>query len=322
MLAPLKFVKGAVAKKDYQPALTHFRIKNGRVMGYNGVIALSSPINLDLEATPQAIPFVKAIERCNADTTAIGLTPGGRLSLKSGKFKAFVECHDDSELLDAVEPEGQPVEFDEFLNALRVLHPYIGTDASRPWATGILLRGQSAYATNNIILAEYWIGTSMPEINLPAAAIDELIRIGEEPISARMGENSITFFFENDRWMRTQLLGTSWPDINDLLNNIKANEDMLPFPEGFYEAIETLKPFVELEGRVFFRDGKMATSPHEGEGASVAIEGLHNKGAYHHKHLQSLQDRAVKIDFTTHPKPCPFEGKNLRGVILGMVDAE
>ena len=64
MLEVLKFVKGAVGKKDYVPALTHFQIADGRITGFNGKISLSSPIALDLECCPKAIPFVKAIEAC------------------------------------------------------------------------------------------------------------------------------------------------------------------------------------------------------------------------------------------------------------------
>jgi hypothetical protein len=39
MLDALKFVKGAVAKKDFVPELTHFRITGGRVVlpGNRGV---------------------------------------------------------------------------------------------------------------------------------------------------------------------------------------------------------------------------------------------------------------------------------------------
>lgn len=317
MLSALKFVQGAVAKKDYQPALTHFRIRDGRVMGYNGTIALSSPIDLDLSATPQAIPFVKAIERCQK-TTAIHMTPAGKLHLKSGKFKVTIECIEDSEVLDAIVPEGEHIDCAEFLHALNILRPYVAIDASRPWATGILLRGPSAFATNNIVLAEYWIGKVMPEVNLPTAAVNELIRINEEPSSVMIGERSMTFFFSGDRWLRTQLLVTTWPDVSQILDR---DGDFQPFPDGLFDAVETLTPFVEETGRLHFRSGMVATSIDEGQGASVEVDGLPERGAFHYKHLLSLQGVATKIDFTQHPKPCPFRGDKLRGVILGMVDA-
>jgi hypothetical protein len=318
MLSNLKFVQGAVAVKDYQPALMHFRIREGRVTGYNGTVALSSPIDLDITASPRAKPFVKAIERCEDETTVIHLTPAGKLSLRSGGFKAFIECTEDSEILDMIIPEGREVEVaDGFIEAMKALSPFIGTDASRPWSSGVLLRGYSAYATNNIIVAEYWLGQGMPEINLPSAAIAELVRIKEMPQKILMSKNSVTFFFSQDRWMRTQLLGSDWPDVAPLLNK---ESNMEPFPEQLFDAVEKLTPFIGEEGRIYFRDGFISTSPEDGAGASIEIEGLPSYGAYHFRHLMSLKGIAEQIDFTQHPQPCSFAGSRLRGIILGMRD--
>ena len=54
MLKELKFVQGAVSSKDFIPALTHFRIENGTVRSFNGLLALCSPIALDIDCTPKA----------------------------------------------------------------------------------------------------------------------------------------------------------------------------------------------------------------------------------------------------------------------------
>lgn len=320
MIEALRFVKGAVSKKDYQPALSHFRIKDGRVTGYNGTIALSSPIALDITACPRADLFVKAIERCES-TTAVHVTPAGKLSLKSGKFTAFVDCTEEGEVLDAIVPEGDLIQLTaDLIEPLTHLQPFVGTDASRPWATGVLLRGYSAFAANNIIVAEYWIGESLPEINLPSMAVTELLRIKEKPTAVSLSQNSITFFFNGGRWMRSQLLGTGeWPlQMIDILLSLEA--DLQPMPTGIFEAIDVLVPFVGDEGRIHFRDGELRTSPLDGEGYIVEFAGLPARGAYHYKHLMSLQGIATEIDFTKHPQPCPFRGAKLRGVIQGMRD--
>ena len=322
MLNALKFVRGAVAKKDYQPALTHFRIADGRVMGYNGTIALSSPIDIDFEATPKAIPFVKAIERCTDDTTVIHMTPGGKLALKSGRFKAYIDCATDGGILDTIVPEGEVIPMESgFIPGIKTLRPFVGTDASRSWAMGILLRGYSAYATNNIVLAEYWIGTSMPDINLPVSAVSELARVGQDPTQVMLGERSVTFFFEGDRWLRSQLLSTDWPDVGGLLDKAFEGANMVQVPKEFYEGIEIVAPFVDVAGQVYFRERTVATAPAGDVGASITLDGLPPFGAYHHKHLASLENAMLKIDFTKHPQPCPFIGDKLRGVLMGMVDA-
>ena len=54
MIRDLRFVKGAVARKDLVPGMTHFVIEQGTIRSYNGSLALCSQINLDLECKPNA----------------------------------------------------------------------------------------------------------------------------------------------------------------------------------------------------------------------------------------------------------------------------
>lgn len=320
MISSLKFVQGAVAKKDYQPAMTHFRIADGHVLGFNGEIAISCPIALDIEALPKATPFVRAIERCE-DTATLHMTEAGKLSVRSGKFQAFVDCFDLKEeaVLKGITPEGEfmPVP-PGFMIALAKLFPITGIDASRPWATGVLFRDESAYATNNIVLAQFWLGQRFPiTMNVPRQAIAELLRINEDPTHMMVCERTATFFYEGDRWVRVQLYSTDWPDIDTLLGKV-GSATFLPIPEGLFDALETVSPFVDDVGRVMFRGGRLATSLFDGEGASVEVEGLPTEGCYSAKHLALLKGIAEVIDLTVQPSPFRTKDGHVRGVVLGM----
>jgi DNA polymerase III sliding clamp (beta) subunit (PCNA family) len=320
MIDSLRFVQGAVARKDYQPALTHFYVNEGRITGYNGTLALSSPIALDIHAMPKAIPFVRAIENCtDEEATAVYMTPGGRLALRSGAFRAYIDCLEDDDIFQQVRPDGANVPLNgKLLPALRALEPFIGIDASRPWATGILLEGPYAYATNNIILVQYWIGEHAPvTANLPGQAVREILRIGLEPELATITENHLTLHYSGERWLRTGLLNPDWPNIDSLLDACTSSA-MEPVPDGFYEALDKLAPFVNERGAVYFHEGHMATSTEEDDGAAIALAGLPVSGCYNNAYLAMLKGVAAAIDFTTHPKPCGFVGDSLRGVILGM----
>ncbi len=314
MLKSLKFVQGAVAKKDFVPALTHFRIENGLIRGFNGKIGLCSPIDLDLDISPKALPFIKAIQTCKT-TVSMHVTEAGRLAIKSGKFKAFVPCTD--EIYPDIEPEGDIIELNgEFLPALKKLSPFIAEDASRPWARGILLCNQSAFATNNIIVVEYWLGYDFPRaINIPKNAIQEIIRVNEEPTHLQISANTATFHYGKDKWLKTQLFDITWPDLYKILNTDHVTQ---PIPEGFYEAVEDLAPFVDEVGRIHFNDKGITTSLDDGLGATMEIEGLPNTGCFHFKHLLLTKDIVEKIDFTSYPKPCLFTGDRLRGALMGV----
>lgn len=317
MLDALKFVAGAVAKKDFVPVLQHFSIRNGRIKGFNGMMSLCCPIPIEaLNVQPKALPLIKAVQACK-ETVAIHMTSGRRLSIKSGPFKALIECIDED--FPSVEPEGELIPLQgELLRVLKLLLPFVGEDASRPWAMGILLQGQSAFATNNVCLVEYWLGYDFPvALNIPKAAINELLRIGIEPTAIQWTENNVTFHYPGERWLRTQTYLTTWPDLNRVLTGGAQGKPLLP---AFWEALETLAPFTDEYDRVFLCNGAVSTGPDPATAtAAIDLAELENIAAcFNLKKLLTLQPIAATIDLSDSNGPCRFTGDRLRGAIIGM----
>lgn len=315
VLAALRFVKGAVSTKNLLPELKHYIILDGTVCGYNGLMALHSPIDFDVNCAPKAVPLVQAIGNCG-DVTGLGITDTGRLRVRSGKFKAFIDCVDLRDLVQP-KPEGDVVQFDgeHMMHAIAKLSPFIGNDASRPWANGILLRGKSAYATNNVCLVEYWLGTELPcTVNIPMAAIKEMVRIGVPPTHAQVCESSITFHYEGNTWLRTHLYETNWPDLSRVLD-VPGNP--VAVPGELFNALEHVKPFLEKDGRIYFRNGAVCTTTTDDTGASYDVPGLADQGIYSLNMLALLNGVADKVDFAAYPNPLLFYGSRLRGAIVG-----
>lgn len=319
MISTLKFVQGAVGKKDLVPALSHFRIKGSRITGFNGKLSISAPIALDVDCCPKADPFVRAVQACS-ETAQLHLTPSAKLSIRSGKFRAHVETLPSDNYPDVL-PEGITVPLHgDLLPAFKTLYSFTAEDASRPWAAGILLNGNSAFATNNVVIAECWLGYHFPyRANIPRAAIKEMIRINEEPVSMQLSVHSATFFYEGDRWLRTQLNSTDWPDVAGVFAKVP------PFPNPYsvvpaelWDALETIAPFVDDLSRVYVLEGKISTA-HE-EGTSVELEGLPSDGLYNHKMLSLLKGIAKFIDFEVYPAPVPWFSDTVRGLIMPMRD--
>lgn len=315
MLQSLKFVRGAVARKDFVPALTHYNIARGRIRGFNGAVALCCPIPLDLEVSPKADLFAKAIEACR-EVAQLSVTEDKRLFVKSGNFQVFVECS--NEPFPNVFPEGDTINLDgNLLEAVKTLAPFIADDASRKWANGILFRGPSAFATNNVILVEYWLGYNFPvEICISKQAVNELLRIGEEPLSLQVSETSVTFHYEGERWLRAQNSPATWPDVGAVLSI--ETLDQRPFPEGFFSAVDDLAPFVDELGQLFLLENRIATSPADKKGASIDIPSVVSNGIFHNTQLSLLKGIATTIDFSMYPRPCLFYGERTRGAIVGI----
>lgn len=317
MLQALKFVQGAVAKKDFVPALTHFRIANGHVRGFNGQLAISSPINLDLNASPRAIPFVKAIDACT-ETINLHIAANGKLVVRSGKFKANIDC-DSAENFPDVRPAGKMVKLNESLiPALNALEPFIAEDASRPWACGVLFDGPTAFATNNIVLMEYWLGFDFPgRINIPGSAVREILRVKSNPTHLQLSDTRLTFHYEDGRWISTGLYEIQWPDTKDLLDRFLTSGAVAMGAE-FWEALEQIAPFVDDQQRVYFFGDNISTGTDpELEGTSIATP-CPASGIYNIKQLLALKGAFNVIGFDSYPAPVPFFGNNTRGIIVGM----
>lgn len=328
MLDALKFIKGSVAKKDLVPALTHFNISNGQIRGYNGLIAMGAPMALSLDCQPKAAPFHKAIEICEGleEAPSFAMTAAGKLTIKAGKFKVHIECIEAP--FPPMEPEGERIDIQPgLLNAFKALAPMIAEDASRPWARGILLRDGSAFATNNVVIGQYWIGYKMPfDMNVPDECVKELLRVKVDPTGISATTRSITFHYADGRWIKSQLLTTDWPNVSPVLDR---PSQPTPVPPEFFSNLARLAPYADTARKFFIRGNTLSTHAEDGIGASAVVEGLSEdgtlRGAYNLDLLRSLDGLVATIDFTLYPQPVLFFGPHtdagypvLRGAVVGM----
>lgn len=94
---------------------------------------------------------------------------------------------------------------------IKRLQPFVATDASKVWATGICLHNGFAYATNNVILCRAPFPAVLPEkVIIPSACFDAVIGRGE-PVDMGVSPNHVTFYFEDGVWIRTLLVEGDWP---------------------------------------------------------------------------------------------------------------
>jgi DNA polymerase III sliding clamp (beta) subunit (PCNA family) len=327
MLDALRFIRGAVSKKDFLPVLTHFRIQSDVAYADNGAVSICTPIFLGFDCTPKALPLLKALQHAtDADTVQLSLTKANRLLVKIGTFKASVECLPDAPPIHT--PQGALFNLDgkKFLTGITKLRPFIGNDASRPWCNGILISPDKLSVTNNILFIEtqYTLNNSFTgKLNLPAQAIDEMLRIGEPPEALQVDDTSVAFWYSGDRWLRAQLLPAEWPDTAKLFENKKSNFKPA-LTALFFEAVEKLLPFADELRSVHLTSTGLATHTEDHTGAAVALDAhalanLPAQGRYNGDALLLLKNIAPKIDFSTYPAPVLFsDGAGLRGALVGL----
>jgi DNA polymerase III sliding clamp (beta) subunit (PCNA family) len=319
MIKTLNFVKGAVSTKDLVPVLTNFHFYDGRVQGGNGRITIDAPLDLGgRNITVPAVPFLKAITACDG-APVLNITDAGRLTIKKGSFRSILPLADGLTFpLQTLDDQATATDkTDELIKKLRIIKPFIGDDASRPWSCGCLFADGYIYATNNVVMVR--VPWGVPEgvrFNLPSFAVDELLRIGEQPdgFCFERSDTAVTFKY-GDRWLRSQLFDTDWPDVGAFFND----EALEPVPEGLRQAVEKILPFcpdskfpliiLNSEG-VSTADGTMT--------ASVGDMELPD-GRYRAEPLLAVLSHAISIDLTKYPAAVPFLGAGgLQGVMVGV----
>jgi len=221
-------------------------------------------------------------------------------------------------------PDGVKLDINpaDFMAGLLECAPFMGDDASRPWSCGVLLTREGMFATNNLSLVHYtkaFPAVSEKGIVIPAQAVKEILGIGKLPKWLQVSGHSLSLFYDAEMWLRTQLVDVPWPSVNSLLDEAHKGAELLTANDEVFNAITDILPFTDDMGRVYFNDGFVATTIEESEGARVELGEWFSEvqGVYIGKVFLLMQPIMTTIDLTHWPKPCPFAGNNLRGVIIG-----
>jgi len=317
----LNIVKGGVARKDLSPVLTHLNICNGWVTSTNGRMTITAklPEMSEFDITVPADKFITAVKSCSLPQFKI--TPTGKLSIKGKNFRALLP------LLSGIpfpkpEMRGEVVSSSNILEALKKISQFIGDDASRPWANGVLLYQNYAFATNNIILAETPVSWDGPAVNVPSYLISELLRINKDVKSIRATSENITFELEDDVWINSSLLDIKWPNVRQMLDGILF-EDVPLVPDGLAAAIQSVLPFCPDKRLPKIILSEAGVSTEEGDHqASVQLDPM-PESLWRAEPLLTVLDMrsgvTLKCDFAKYPKPCPWiRSDGVRGIMVGL----
>jgi hypothetical protein len=203
---------------------------------------------------------------------------------------------------------------------MTVVREFISKDASRPWAMGLLHSDNHLYATNNVILARTPLDwpPEYPVFGLPSFAVDEICRIASyvDLKYLWMSENMAMYEFEDDVWVRSVLYEAQWPDVANMIPDCS---NLPLIPKDFKDVTRDLIPFNEdNKFPVVKYNGKVISTL---EGNMVAQDELEvelSEASFHSVPLLMILNQATRLDLTPYPKPCPWSGTDIEGVIVGV----
>lgn len=307
-----------VSEKNGAPYETHIGLRQNWAIAFNGIVAAGSPITEDIAAYPHNLLLIEALSKCEENFSLTQLD-NGRLSVKSGKFKAIIPCLDPL-LMQEVFPDPMIVSItNKFKEAVEAVGVIANENAQHVLTASVLMNGASVISTNRVMILEYWHGLDLPyNVPLPKQFVSALTKQKKNLIGFGFSNNSATFYFEDGYWIKTQLYSDKWPDVSSILDR-PAN--LWSIDPGFYKALSAVSPFSE-DANVYFDANLIMSHDNTLQGANHECAGLPKGVVYPIKQLEIIKPYVKKIDWMapgiSDSSYClVFMGENIRGVIAG-----
>ena len=314
LLSALQFLQ-AVTKEAGAVYETHCILYNKWATAYNGILSAGHAIEDDLFACPNNSMLVKALAKCGENFSLTQLDVG-RLQVKSDKFKAIVKCIEAIQLTPGFPDPPQYDINDSLKEALIAVGVLANENAQDIVGASIYLSNGSVIATDKRAIFEYWHGLVLPYgVSIPVHIVDCLAKTKKQLARLGCSNNSVTFYFNDGSWIKTQLYAEPWPDTGRILNQ---KSSLVPIPADFFKGLEAVEPFAS-EGMVYFDAGVLRSHPETGVGASYDLPGLPAGPVFSTRLLALIKPHAKMVDFTANGGTMlTFQGDAIRGVIAGM----
>ena len=315
LLTALNFISLA-QRNTSNPVSAYCCLGGGFLTASDGILTAGHRIEEDLEARPHTGKFKSALASCGK-TFSLTQLSGGKLTVRSGKFSANIPCLAEEPIHHQPDPISISLN-DAVRMGLRAVSHLTQDDADNTVNSSILLRSGSLVATNSIVMIEYWHGSlTLPTMAIPKPFANAVAKAPFPLTGMGFSQTSVTFWFGEECWFKTQVYADAWPDIEGIFQ--MPGVPIVDLPRGFYEALRKVEEFAEEgreKGTVWTnRFGIGSHKERSGIGAFHEITGLPEIG-FGIKALKSIENVVKKIAFGTDR--AWFFGDNTRGVIMGV----
>jgi hypothetical protein len=320
LIAALKFACIAVNKEDNSGLSQFATVKNGFVVTENDTLCIGVPVETDLHLVLHADKFHSALIQCSpAHQMQMVQLNDRELSIKSGNFRGVVPLLPNDTIADRVPDAACGQLGQSVITGFTVLAKLCNGKTDRIYDQSIWFRSQSMIATNGAIGMEYWHGFHLPHsMNIPKKTVETLAKIEKPLVSFGFSANSITFYFDDNSFLKSRLLSGEWPDrIVTIFEKAMAG-DFNPLWIGFADALTAVAKFVEND-TIVFHLGTLSTSENlEHAAASYLVERLPQGHKFSHAYWKMALPFAEFVKLPDKKdEPTAFKSSRVRGVIMG-----
>lgn len=292
---------------------------------FNGQLAAGHPIVEELTLSPHLEKLQAALKRCGK-TLVITETEAGQLSIKGDKLRALVPCFPYTGQSIGPNPPMLNGDFNALKEAFRVCGTLASEKGERVIEASLLLEPNACTGTNGAAMLQYWHGIAgLPPHTVIPKAFAAAVAKCPLNITGLGGDwngeflTSLTLWFENGAWLRTQCYNDRWPDISKVIDVASTPVEV---PAGLFEAVEAVEAFVENSSAVHFVDGAVQSHAEAIVGAQYTVKGLAGGKCFNGKLIKQVAPWVKTLDLVTHPDRAFFFGGEpanpVRGVLMAM----
>lgn len=302
-------------KKTGEPSHTHCAISGGYVCASNGELTIAAKVEENISIAPNTFKLIAALKQVVNDVAITKLSDLS-LAITSGNFKAIIPCYDTSEIFGMSAPD-EPIAVvnNDLILAIGDVIGLANETAAEPLFAGIMIQKNTVVATNGAVIFEAWHGIDLPPAKvIPKSAAKALVKCKKNLVKLGFSDSSITFWFDDDSFIKTQLYKFVYPQYEQTMQTDKDYEEI---PSTFFDALKTIAPFVE-GNKVVFKNGMIVTDYREENASTYKIDSLPEGIMFNHKYLLMLKPVATNFTFDDNPAKLYFYGPRTRGAVMGL----
>lgn len=309
-------VKTVLAAREVAPYLTHYLVKDGMLWASDGRAVAATPVDQDGHFLVPGAELGAVLDRMPEDYK-VTLEPGA-LKVRGGRRHGTLPIIAEPEVAYPEPDQGLWTEYTPALHAaLWIIRPFISDNAIHDWTLCACLAPDRVTATNNIVVAQ----AECPGLNaqglIPFWVIDFVHGQHSAPVSWYITDNHVAFKWADGTWFRSQLVNGIFNETAlELVDAVEA--PAWEIPEEWRQAYEYVSSLSEdavvIEaGRLVGGRGKAAVE-HETPDTPVPDGG---SSSWNPKFLTKVIEAATHWDPGAWPKPTPWTGPGIKGLIVG-----
>jgi hypothetical protein len=162
-------------------------------------------------------------------------------------------------------------------------------------------------------MIESWHGIDMPPLAVPKV-FAQLIANSDKALSAfGFSNNSVTFYFEDDSWYKTQLYVDKYPDVDRIWQKLDGTH--MPFNADIFDAIAQVTSFMSEDRFIRILADRVCTHDVEGVGATVMLPTGFSECWY------AKPEQFLACRWATGARHCDnmlfMQGASIRAVMVG-----